>query len=241
MVNTEKDKPNNSNEKQVPSNVKLVPAFKKEQDINLGEVEQLKLTVDENSIVDSICPHYNILKSRYAEYKNPDPTGRSDGLMLQIDRRHELATFTAVLSQAALLSNIETEPTRIIKCFVYENGKQVPKLVYDTNVKGIRSDGSPTTIANIRVGYYRYPLQFQKDNDGEWSPINNRFEKNWYLDWNKEEVERLSNIGNPYTKKYCVWHPDGHDRKYYRKEHFLNMTDEEQIKDMEKPKDQQVR
>jgi hypothetical protein len=226
--------------------LKLVPSFEKEQDIKLAEVPEISLSTKEKDLIDEICPHYQILKNRYREYKNPDPTGNSDGLPLRIDRKHELAIFEAVLAQALLSKGLKVTPDRIIKCFVYEtdeSGKEVrkTKLIIDKLVQGERMDGSPTAVAHIRVGYYRYPKQFQQDLDGEWSPINNRFEKVWYLDFDKDIVESLSLVGNPYTKKYCVWHPNGELRKYYRKEQFINLTDDEQIKDMEKPKDQQVR
>ena len=228
--------------KQEPSKLKLVPSFEKEQDIKLAEVNrELQLSKTDQEIVEEICPHYYILKERYKEYKNPDPSGLSDGIPLRIDRRHALAIFEAVLSQAASIANIKAEPTRIIKCFIYENDVRKTKIIIDKLVQGTKVDGSPTAVTTVRVGYYQYPKQFQQDLDGDWTPVNGRFQKVYSIDWDPKLVESLSVQGNPYTKQYAVWHPNGTLRKYYRREQFLDMTDDEQIADMEKPKDQQVR
>jgi hypothetical protein len=228
--------------KQDTPKLKLVPSFEKEQDIKLSEINQeLKLSKTDQDIVSEICPHYYTLKERYREYKNPDPSGLTDGIPLRIDRRHALAIFEAVLSQAATVANIKSEPSRIIKCFVYENDVRKTKIIIDKLVQGTKLDGNPTAVTTVRVGYYQYPKQFQQDLDGDWTPVNGRFEKVYYIDWDKELVEALSVKGNPYTKQYAVWHPNGVLRKYYRREQFLNMTDDEQIQDMEKPKELQVR
>ncbi len=231
----------NSTVKQEPPKYRLVPDFDKEPDVKLSEVgTELQLSGTDAEIVDQICPHYTILKKRYREYKNPDPTGNSDGIPCRIDRIHELAPMDAVLAQSADIKSIKVTPHRIIKCFVYEvdptTGKQErkTKMIIDKTLQGERVDGSLTTIADIRVGYYKYPKQMQQDLDGFWTPVNNRLEKVWYLDWNDDYALSFSNIGNPYTKKYAVWHPDGTMRKYYRKEDFFSMTDDEAIEDIER-------
>lgn len=241
MPQSKQDVNENSTVKQEPNKYRLVPNFDKEPDVKLSEVgQELQLSGTDTEIVDDICPHYNILRSRYREYKNPDPTGNSDGIPCRINRIHELAPMDAVLSQAAYIKSIKVTPSRIIKCFVYEvdkqTGKQIrkTKLIVDKTIQGEKTDGSPTTVADVRVGYYKYPKQMQQDLDGDWSPVNNRLEKVWYLDWDDEYVKSLSTIGNPYTKKYAVWHPDGTMRKYYRKEDFFNMSDDEAIEDIER-------
>jgi hypothetical protein len=242
MVNKVEPKLENSKDKQVPQSKKiLVPSFDKEPDIKLSEINQdLVLNETDSELVDRICPHYLTLKNRYQEYRNPDPEGKNpDGFPLKIDRVHELAPLTAVLTQS-VLSTIKEEVLRIVKCFVYEedNGKEVlkPKMIIDKQVQGERVDGTPSTLASVRVGYYKYPMQFQQDLDGDWEPINNKFKKVWYLDWDPKYAEQLAVQGNPFTKKYAVWHPDTMlpiNKKYYRKEEFFSMSDEDQIKDIE--------
>ena len=54
--------------------------------------------------------------------------------------------------------------------------------------------------------------------------------------FSKEAVEKYAYVGNPYTKKYAVWHPDGIRRGYFTLDDFLKLTDDEQISLIEQGK-----
>lgn len=212
--------------------VKLEPTFKVEEDIKEGEVEDVQISQENLDKIEDVCPHFKILKDRYAQYKNPDDYGNPDRIPTPIARRHSLNAFISLLSKADLSKGLKVQPTRLIKTFVYDEATQTKKpfLIVSQLVVGIKGDGDDTPMTSVSVGFYEYPLQFKKDADGEWSPVNNKFKKNWYIPFTKEEADRYARIGDPHTKKYSVENLDGTRSANLTYNQFLNLSDEEQIK-----------
>jgi hypothetical protein len=223
-----------SNE-QVAANIKSVyevaqePIFEKKPDKSLDNINQPEATDEEREIVSKICPHYYDLKDRYAEYKNFDDDGKNP-LPLRIDRVHELSAFEATIAQADLTKDIDVFPTRLIKTFSFETGERKTFLIVDKRVVGIDKQGRSTNISSVRIGRFKYPSQFEQDRDGDWRPISNQFKTILNIPFSVEEASKYAHVGNPFIKKYVVWHPDGIRRGHFTLQEFTDLTDDEQIK-----------
>ena len=204
------------------------PKFEKLADKRIDQVPEQVISPDERKIISDICPHYYDLKDRYGEYKNYDDDGKNP-LPLRIDRIHELSAFEATIAQADLTKEIEAIPTRLIKIFDFSKEKREAFLVVDKRVVGIDTQGRSTNISTVRTGKFRYPTQFEQDPDGDWAPVLNRMKTILSIPFDKELVKKHAHTGNPYTKKYVVWHPDGIRRGHFTLDEFLNLTDDEQI------------
>ena len=213
----------------------LVPKFEKLADKRIDQAPEVVVSDEEREIISEICPHYYDLKDRYGEYLKYDDEGKNP-LPLRIDRIHELSAFEATIAQADLTKDIEVTPTRLIKAFDFSNGKREAYLIVDKRVIGIDGQGRSTNISTVRTGKFKYPTQFEQDNDGDWAPVLNKMKTIMNIPFDKELAQKLANQGNPYTKKYCVWHPDGMRRGYLTLEQFLNLSDDEQISLIEQAK-----
>jgi len=210
------------------------PLFSKKPDKSLEKLSnQVEIPEDEREIVSKICPHYFDLRDRYAEYKNFDDEGKNP-LPLRIDRVHELSAFEATLAQSDMSQEINVFPTRLIKTFTFDTGERKPFLIIDKRVVGIDKQGRSTNISSVRVGKFKYPSQFEQDRDGDWKPVSNEFKTIINIPFDKEEVLKYANIGNPFIKKYVVWHPDGIRRGHFTLDEFTKLSDDEQISLIEK-------
>ena len=208
--------------------------FIKLQDKSINEPEPVKITADEENEISKVCPHYYTLKNRYAEYKNFDNEGKNP-LPLKIDRIHELSSFEATLAQADLSKGLTVSPTRLIKLFDYtKSNERQPFLIIDKRVVGIDKLGRSTNISSVRTGRFKYPTQFEQDGDGDWAPVTSQLQTHHTIPFKKETVLEFAQIGNPYTKKYVVWHPDGLRRGHFTLDEFINLSDQEQISLIEK-------
>ena len=208
--------------------------FIKLQDKSINEPEPIKITADEENEISKVCPHYYTLKNRYAEYKNFDNEGKNP-LPLKIDRIHELSSFEATLAQADLSKGLTVSPTRLIKLFDYtKSNERQPFLIIDKRVVGIDKLGRSTNISSVRTGRFKYPTQFEQDGDGDWAPVTSQLQTHHTIPFKKETVLEFAQIGNPYTKKYVVWHPDGLRRGHFTLDEFINLSDQEQISLIEK-------
>ncbi len=216
--------------------VKQEPQFTKLKDKAVGEPTQPEITIDEQEEIRKACPHYYDLKARYAEYKNYDDEGKNP-LPLRIDRLHQLSAFEATIAQADLSQGLEVTPTRLIKVFDYsKSNERKPFLIIDKRVVGIDKMGRSTNISTVRTGRFKYPSQFEQDQDGDWEPVTNKLQTILNIPFTKDEVSKHAHVGNPYTKKYVVWHPDGVRRGHFTLDEFINLTDDEQIKLIEEGK-----
>jgi len=211
------------------------PLFSKKPDKSLEKLSnQVEIPEDEREIVSKICPHYFDLRDRYAEYKNFDDEGKNP-LPLRIDRIHELSAFEATIAQADLTKGLTVSPTRLIKLFDYsKSNERQPFLIIDKRVVGIDKLGRSTNISSVRTGRFKYPAQFEQKGDGDWAPVTNQFQTIYSIPFKKETVLEFANVGNPYTKKYVVWHPDGMRRGHFTLDEFINLSDDEQISLIEK-------
>jgi hypothetical protein len=219
---------------QVINQFKQEPKFTKLQDKKVGEPEQVKITPQEEEEITKACPHYYILRNRYSEYKKTDEEGKNP-IPLRIDRIHELSAFEATIAQADLEKGLTVTPTRLIKLFDYsKSNERKPFLIIDKRVVGIDKLGRSTNISTVRTGRFKFPTQFEEDVNEGWVPVTNKFETHYTIPFSKEEVEKYANVGNPYTKKYVVWHPDGMRRGHFTRDEFINLTDDEQISLIEK-------
>ena len=208
--------------------------FIKLQDKSINEPEPVKITADEENEISKVCPHYYTLKNRYAEYKNFDNEGKNP-LPLKIDRIHELSSFEATLAQADLSKGLTVSPTRLIKLFDYtKSNERQAFLIIDKRVVGIDKLGRSTNISSVRTGRFKYPTQFEQDGDGDWAPVTSQLQTHHTIPFKKETVLEFAQIGNPYTKKYVVWHPDGLRRGHFTLDEFINLSDQEQISLIEK-------
>ena len=208
--------------------------FIKLQDKSINEPEPVKITADEENEISKVCPHYYTLKNRYAEYKNFDNEGKNP-LPLKIDRIHELSSFEATLAQADLTKGLTVSPTRLIKLFDYtKSNERQAFLIIDKRVVGIDKLGRSTNISSVRTGRFKYPTQFEQDGDGDWAPVTSQLQTHHTIPFKKETVLEFAQIGNPYTKKYVVWHPDGLRRGHFTLDEFINLSDQEQISLIEK-------
>jgi len=208
--------------------------FIKLQDKSINEPEPVKITADEENEISKVCPHYYTLKNRYAEYKNFDNEGKNP-LPLKIDRIHELSSFEATLAQADLTKGLTVSPTRLIKLFDYtKSNERQAFLIIDKRVVGIDKLGRSTNISTVRTGRFKYPSQFEQDGDGDWAPVTSQLQTHHTIPFKKETVLEFAQIGNPYTKKYVVWHPDGLRRGHFTLDEFINLSDQEQISLIEK-------
>ena len=210
--------------------------FIKLQDKSINEPETVRTTVNEVEAVKQACPHYYTLKDRYSEYKNFDDEGKNP-TPLRINRVHELSAFEATIAQADLTKGLTVTPTRLIKTFDYtKSNKREPFLIIDKRVVGIDTLGRSTNISTVRTGRWRYPSQFEQDKDGDWEPVTNQFQTILDIPFKKETVQEFAQVGNPYIKKYVVWHPDGLRRGHFTLDEFVNLSDDEQIKLIEEGK-----
>ncbi len=229
MVKEPKTQVDNKNELfEEKQKIGLYPQFEKKEDKRIGEKPKATVTTEERERIEKICPHYFILRDRYAEYENYDDEGKNP-IPLKIDRIHQLHGFEATLAQADPTKELEVTPTRLIKLFDFSDQQRKPFLLIDKRVIGIDTQGRSTNISSIRTGMYKYPTQFEQDRDGDWKPVTNQFKTILDTPFSKEEVEKYAYVGNPYTKKYAVWHPDGIRRGYFTLDDFLKLTDDEQI------------
>lgn len=210
--------------------VQQEPQFTKIQDRLTNQVPETVITPEEEQIIKAACPHYYDLKNRYGEYKNYDDEGKNP-LPLRIDRIHELSAFEATLAQADLTKPLDVTPTRLIKAFDYsKSNERQAFLIIDKRVVGIDKLGRSTNISSVRTGKFKYPAQFEQKEDGDWIPVTNQFKTILNIPFTKDEVNKHAHVGNPYTKKYVVWHPDGVRRGHFTLSEFLDLTDDEQIK-----------
>jgi len=208
--------------------------FIKLQDKSINEPEPVKISAEEEDEISKACPHYYTLKNRYAEYKNFDDEGKNP-LPLRIDRIHELSAFEATIAQADLTKGLTVSPTRLIKLFDYsKSNERQPFLIIDKRVVGIDKLGRSTNISTVRTGRFKYPSQFEQDGDGDWKPVTNQLQTHYTIPFKKETVLEFAQVGNPYIKKYVVWHPDGVRRGHFTLDEFINLSDNEQISLIEK-------
>lgn len=208
--------------------------FIKLQDKAIDSPEPVKISPDEEQEITRVCPHYYTLKKRYSEYKNYDDEGKNP-LPLRIDRVHELSAFEATIAQADLTKGLTASPTRLIKLFDYsKSNERQPYLIIDKRVVGIDRLGRSTNISTVRTGRFKFPQQFEQKPDGDWTPVTNQLQTNYTIPFTKEAVLPFANDGNPYTKKYVVWHPDGMRRGHFTLDEFINLSDDEQISLIEK-------
>ena len=220
--------------KQIYAPNQVPQEFIKLQDKSINEPEPVKISPDEEQEISKACPHYYTLKNRYSEYKNFDDEGKNP-LPLRIDRIHELSSFEATIAQADLSKGLTVSPTRLIKLFDYsKSNERQAFLIIDKRVVGIDKLGRSTNISSVRTGRFKYPTQFEQDGDGDWAPVTNQFQTHYTIPFNKETVLEFANVGNPYTKKYVVWHPDGMRRGHFTLDEFINLSDDEQISLIEK-------
>ena len=211
------------------SEPKQEPTFEKKPDKSLAKVnEAIDASEEEREIITKICPHYFDLRDRYAEYKNFDNEGKNP-LPLRIDRVHELAGFEATIAQADLTKDLEVFPTRLIKTFDFNSGERKPFLIVDKRVIGIDKEGRSTNISSVRTGKFKYPSQFEQRPDGDWFAVENQLKTILNIPFTKEKVMEFANVGNPFIKKYVVWHPDGIRRGHFTLDEFVNLSDDEQI------------
>jgi hypothetical protein len=210
--------------------VKQEPIFEKKPDKTLvSPGENKNVSEDEREIITKICPHYFDLRDRYGEYNNYDDEGKNP-LPLRIDRVHELAGFEATIAQADLTQDLDVFPTRLIKTFDFNTGKREPFLIVDKRVIGIDKEGRSTNISSVRTGKFKYPTQFEQRPDGDWFAVENQLKTILNIPFTKEKVLEFANVGNPFIKKYVVWHPDGVRRGHFTLQEFTDLTDDEQIK-----------
>jgi len=220
--------------KQIYAPNQVPQEFIKLQDKSINEPEPVKISADEEQEITKACPHYYTLKQRYSEYKNYDDEGKNP-LPLRIDRIHELSSFEATIAQADLTKGLTVTPTRLIKLFDYsKSNERQPFLIIDKRVVGIDKLGRSTNISSVRTGRFKYPAQFEQKGDGDWAPVTNQFQTIYSIPFKKETVLEFANVGNPYTKKYVVWHPDGMRRGHFTLDEFINLSDDEQISLIEK-------
>jgi len=213
--------------------VKLVPNFKLEQDVRTTDPEEDVVISDSAlEVIEKACPHFKILKDRYSQYKGPDTYGNPDRIPTPISKRHSLTSFTKLIANADLSKGLKIQPTRLIKTFVYneETEKKEPYLIVSQLIVGQKPDGSDTHLTSVSIGYYEFPLQFQQDADGEWSPVNNKFKKVWYIPFTKEAADKYAKIGDPHIKKYTVQNLDGTRQANLTYSEFLTLSDEAGIK-----------
>ena len=210
--------------------------FIKLQDKSINDPAPVEITTDEQDEIRKACPHYYDLKARYGEYKNYDDEGKNP-LPLRIDRIHELSAFEATIAQADLTKGLTVTPTRLIKVFDYsKSNERKPFLIIDKRVVGIDKLGRSTNISTVRTGKFKYPAQFEQDQDGDWKPVQSQLQTIYNIPFDKKTVQEFAQVGNPYTKKYVVWHPDGVRRGHFTLDEFVNLTDDEQIKLIEEGK-----
>lgn len=203
--------------------------FIKLQDRSINDPAPVEITDDEQDEIRKACPHYYDLKARYAEYKNFDDEGKNP-LPLRIDRLHQLSAFEATLAQADLTKGLTVTPTRLIKMFDYtKSNERKPFLIIDKRVVGIDKLGRSTNISSVRTGKFQYPAQFEQKPDGDWTPVLNQLQTIYNIPFKKETVLEFAQVGNPYIKKYVVWHPDGVRRGHFTLDEFINLSDDEQI------------
>ena len=207
---------------------KQEPIFERKQDKSLDKANEVEITDEARERITKACPHYFDLSDRYAEYKNFDDEGKNP-LSLRIDRVHELAGFEATISQADLTQELDVFPTRLIKTFDFNSGKREPFLIVDKRVIGIDKEGRSTNISSVRTGRFKYPTQFAQRPDGDWYAVENQMKTILNIPFDKEKVTEFANVGNPFIKKYVVWHPDGVRRGHFTLNEFINLTDQEQI------------
>jgi len=215
--------------------VKLEPSFKVEEDVRSLDPEEVKISESDLDVIEQACPHFSILKERYAKYKNPDDYGNPDRIPTEISRRHSLTSFIKLVSEADLSKGLTIQPTRLIKTFVYDEETQTKKpfLIVSQLIVGQKSDGTDTHLTSVSIGFYEFPLKFQQDGDGVWTPVNNKFKKVWYIPFTKENAEKYANMGDPHIKKYTVQNLDGTRAANLTYNEFLNLSDEEGIKKAE--------
>ena len=231
------DKPNALYEQKVEKGLQKKPVFQKKEDKTIDQVNTPEPTDEYKEKIEKICPHYYILKERYEEYRNIIDEDKGITAPLRIDRIHELAGFEATIAQADPSKDIDVFPTRLIKVFVYNDKyTQDPFLIIDKRVTGIDGQGRSTNISSVRTGYYKYPSQFEQGADGDWRPVSSQFQKIYDIPFEKEKVLEFAHVGNPYIKKYVVWHPDGIRRGHFTLEEFINLSDQEQISLIEQGK-----
>ena len=210
--------------------------FIKLQDKSVNDPAPVEITTDEEDEIRKACPHYYDLKARYGEYKNYDDEGKNP-LPLRIDRIHELSSFEATIAQADLTKGLTVTPTRLIKVFDYsKSNERKPFLIIDKRVVGIDKLGRSTNISTVRTGKFKYPAQFEQDQDVDWKPVQSQLQTIYNIPFDKKTVQEFAQVGNPYTKKYVVWHPDGVRRGHFTLDEFVNLTDDEQIKLIEEGK-----
>lgn len=204
--------------------------FTKLKDKAINDPEPVVISPDEEEEITNACPHYYILKKRYSEYKNYDDEGKNP-LPLRIDRIHELSGFEATIAQADLSKGLTVTPTRLIKLFDYsKSNERQAYLIIDKRVVGLDKLGRSTNISSVRTGRFKYPAQFEQDGDGDWKPVTNQLQTHYTIPFNKEVVQEFAQVGNPYIKKYVVWHPDGMRRGHFTLDEFINLSDDEQIR-----------
>ncbi len=215
--------------------VKLVPNFKLEKDVRETDAQDVQISDSGLQEIEKACPHFSILKERYAQYKNPDDYGNPDKIPTPIAKRHSLGPFIKLAAEADLSKGLKVQPTRLTKIFVYDEESQTKKpfLIVNQLVVGQKSDGNDTHLTSVTAGYYEYPLQFKQDGDGIWSPVNNKFKKVWYIPFTKEEADKYASVGDPHIKKYVVENLDGTRAANLTYNEFLNLSDEEGIKKAE--------
>jgi len=223
---------NSKNQNISDKKVTLEPSFKLEKDVRSTDPEDVTISQPDLDVIEQACPHFKILKDRYAAYKGPDDYGNPDRIPTPIARRHSLSSFTTLISQADLSKGLKIQPTRLIKTFVYDEETQTkkPYLLVNQLIVGQKPDGDDTHITGIMIGYYEYPLQFKQNADGEWSPVNNKFAKKYYIPFTKEAAEKYANMGDPHIKKYTVQNLDGSRGANLTYNEFLTLNDEDGIK-----------
>ena len=225
----------NSKSQKIESDKKvtLEPTFKLEKDVRSTDPEEdVKISDSNLAVIEEACPHFKILKDRYALYKNPDDYGNPDRIPSPIARRHSLTSFIKLISQADLSKGLRIQPTKLTKTFVYDPETQTmkPYLLVKQLIVGTKPDGDDTHITGVSIGYYEYPLQFKQDGDGEWAPVNNKFAKKYYIPFTREEAQKYADIGDPHIKKYVVENLDGSRKANLTYKQFLELSDEEGIK-----------
>ena len=210
--------------------------FQKLKDKKQGEPEPVKIEPNEVEEITKACPHYYTLKDRYSEYKNFDAEGKNP-LPLRIDRIHELSAFEATIAQADLSQGLEVTPTRLIKAFDYsKSNERKAYLIVDKRVVGIDGLGRSTNISTVRTGKFKYPAQFEQDGDGDWHAVHSQLQTIYSIPFDKDKANEFANVGNPFIKKYVVWHPDGMRRGHFTRDEFINLSDDEQISLIEQGK-----
>ena len=213
--------------------VKLVPNFKIEQDVRSTDPEEdVVISNSDLDVIEEACPHFKILKDRYAQYRGPDVFGNPDKIPTPINRRHSLTSFVKLVANADLSKGLKIQPTRLIRTFVYdeETEKKKPYLIVSQLIVGQKPDGTDTHLTSVSIGYYEFPLQFKQDLDGDWEPVNNKFKKVWYIPFTKEVADKYAKIGDPHIKKYTVQNLDGTRQANLTYKQFLDISDEEGIK-----------